>query len=115
MRAIALYPTQACFGLKDDNPLGVKLGSCRKFRIVRAKPDQNVPRSFCHLQRSCEVLAHVRCSLKELNLASFDSRPHAAIGRWPETSRNRWSAKGRSSRSKRRPICIVKFWSKKDA
>src|SRR5262249_8297008 len=66
MRAIALYPTQACLGLKDDNPLAVKLGPCRKFRIVRAKPGQNVPRSFCHLQRSCEVLAHVRCSLKEL-------------------------------------------------
>src|SRR5262249_58802629 len=53
--------------------------------------------------------------LEGANLASFDSRSHAAIGRWPETSRNRWSAKGRSIRSKRRPICIVKFWSKKDA
>src|SRR5215831_14749582 len=83
MRATALYPTQACLGTKDDDPLAVKLGSCRKFRIVRSKPGQNVPRSFCHLQRSFEILAHVRMLLlKNLNLASpnIAFTPPSAVG-----------------------------------
>src|SRR6516164_7147054 len=74
MRATALHTTQACLGTKDDDPLAVKLGSCRKSRTVRSNPGQNVPRSFRHLQRSCEILAHVRMLLlKELNLASLNT------------------------------------------
>src|SRR5215470_17347658 len=74
MRATALYPTQACLSTKDDDPLALKLGSCRKLRTVRSKAPQNVPRSFCHLQRSCEILAHVRMLLlRELYLASLNT------------------------------------------
>src|SRR4051812_23931519 len=65
MRATALYPTQSCLGTKDDDTLAVKLGSCRKFCIVHAKPGQNAPRSFRRWQRPCEILAHVRMLLFE--------------------------------------------------
>src|ERR671937_1252426 len=83
MRATALYTTQSCLGTKDDDTLAVKLGSCRKFRIVRAKPGQNVPRSFRHLQRSCEILAHVRILLFErakFSILPSDLMPPSDVG-----------------------------------